>query len=110
MIVVPLAVLALTVILIGIPLAALLLVADIVALFVCHAAAGLALGQRVFSRVGSRYAQIALGVATITIVTHLPYIGWLLRLAIVAVGLGGVVLALWLRQTPSVPAPTPAAA
>lgn len=95
LITVPIAVIALVVMLIGIPLGVLLLAAHALALFVSHASAGLAIGQTLAPRLKSRYAEVAIGVGVIAIATNLPYVGWLLRLIAVAVGLGALVLVLW---------------
>ncbi|MGH2404746.1 MAG: hypothetical protein ACRDGN_09800, partial [bacterium] len=62
--------------------------------FVSHAAAGLAIGQVLAGRL-SRYAQVAIGIAIIALATNLPFIGILLRILIVALGLGAVALAIW---------------
>ncbi|MGQ0568057.1 MAG: bactofilin family protein [Armatimonadota bacterium] len=100
---VPVAAVALMLMIIGIPVAVLLLVSHTLALFLSHASAGLALGQRLAPR-QSRYAAVAIGVAIIALVTHLPYVGWLLRVLAIAFGLGAVVLSLWARRPPT---PTP---
>lgn len=106
LIVVPLGIVALMVTLVGIPASLLVLLAHILALFISHAAAALALGQAVAPRLQSRYAEAAIGVGIIAIATNLPYVGWLLRLLVVAVGFGAVALALWGRRaTPAAPSP-----
>jgi len=107
LITVPIAIVALVVMLIGIPLGVLLLVAHTLALFVSHASAGLAIGQTLAPRLKSRYAEVAIGVGVIAIATNLPYVGWLLRLIAVAVGLGAVVLALWGQREQSPPPARP---
>lgn len=106
---VPIAAAALLVMVIGIPLGVLLLVAHARALFVSHASAALAIGQILAPGLRSRYAGVTIGVAAIAIATNLPYLGWLLRLIAVAIGLGAVVLALWggRAQAPPPTAPTP---
>ncbi|MGQ0550107.1 MAG: hypothetical protein ACT4PY_10625 [Armatimonadota bacterium] len=102
---IPVAVIVLFVILIGIPLAVVLLTAHVLALFLSHAAAGLAIGQVLATRL-SRYAQVAIGIAVIALATHLPFVGLLLRFMIVALGLGAVVLAIWRPRPPErLPAP-----
>jgi cytoskeletal protein CcmA (bactofilin family) len=103
---VPMLVIALMVMIIGIPVGVILLVVHVLALFTSHAAAGLALGQRITPGVASRYASIAVGVAVIAIATHIPYAGWLLRLASVAIGLGAIALTLWERRNPPAGAPS----
>jgi cytoskeletal protein CcmA (bactofilin family) len=102
---IPIAVVVLMVMVLGIPIGVLLLVAQVLALFISHASAGLALGQTVAPGVGSRYAAVALGVAVVALVTNVPYIGWLLRLVVVAVGFGAVVLAIWQRRETAPPPP-----
>ncbi len=104
---VPALIIALVVMLIGIPIAVVLLLAHVLALFVSHAATGLAIGQRVLPRLRSRYAEVAVGVGVIAIATNLPVAGFFLRLLVVAVGLGAVVLALWTRRAPAAPAAPP---
>ncbi len=99
LIAIPVAVIVLFVIVIGIPVALVLLLAHILALFVSHAAAGLAIGQVVAVRL-SRYAQVAIGIAIIALATHLPFVGLLLRFLIIALGLGAVVLAIWRPRPP----------
>ncbi len=108
----PVAVVALFVILVGIPIAVVLLLAHLLALFVSHAAAGLAIGQGLAGRLRSPYAQVAMGVAVIALATNLPVVGIFLRLLVVALGLGGVALAFWARRAPPAPIPpsTPAMA
>ncbi len=102
---IPVAVIVLFVILIGIPLAVVLLMAHVLALFVSHAAAGLAIGQVLATRL-SRYAQVAIGIAVIALATNLPFVGLLLRLLIVALGLGAMALAIWRPRPPErFPAP-----
>ena len=86
---------ALVVMLIGIPIAVILLLAYPMALFASHVAASLAIGRRLLPRLNSRYAEVAVGVGVIAIATNLPLIGFFLRLLVVAAGLGAVVLALW---------------
>ncbi|OFX34521.1 MAG: hypothetical protein A2Z07_10925 [Armatimonadetes bacterium RBG_16_67_12] len=107
LITVPIAIVALVVMLIGIPLGVLLLVAHTLALFVSHASAGLAIGQTLAPRLKSRYAEVAIGVGVIAIATSLPYVGWFLRLIAVAVGLGALVLALWAQREQSPPPARP---
>lgn len=94
----PAAVVALAIMLIGIPVAAVLLLAHILALFASHAAAGLAIGQRLASRLRSPFAQVALGVAIIALATNLPVVGIYLRLVAIALGLGAVAIAFWGRR------------
>jgi cytoskeletal protein CcmA (bactofilin family) len=104
---IPIAVVALFVMVLGIPIGLLLLVAQVLALFVSHAAAGLALGQVLAPGARSRYAAVALGVVLVAVVTNLPYVGWLLRLIIVALGFGAVVLAVWQLRESAPPGPPP---
>ena len=113
----PVAVVVLVVMVLGIPVGLLLAVAQVLALFVSHAAAGLAFGQALAPRLASRYAAAALGVVVVAVLTSLPFVGWLLRLVVVALGFGAVVLTLWPRRTSappgspaSLPPPPPAAA
>jgi cytoskeletal protein CcmA (bactofilin family) len=101
--VVPLVIVALLVTVLGIPVGALLLVAHVLALFASHAAAGLAVGQTVAPRLQSPYAEASIGIGIIAIATNLPYIGWLLRLLVVAVGFGALISVLWQRRTPAPP-------
>jgi cytoskeletal protein CcmA (bactofilin family) len=103
---IPFAALVLFVMVLGIPVGLLLLVAQVLALFVSHASAGLAFGQMAAPGLGSRYAAVALGVAGVAIATNLPYVGWLLRAVVVALGFGAVVLAVWQRREPP-PSPPP---
>lgn len=99
------------ILIVGIPLSLLLLVVNLLALFVSHAAVGLALGQLVAPGLRSRYGEVALGVALVAVATNLPYVGWLLRLLAIAVGFGAVALTVWRRRMPPpAPAPAPAAA
>ncbi len=105
---VPALIIAFVVMLIGIPIAVVLLLAHVLALFVSHAATGLAIGQRLLPRLKSRYVEVAIGVGIIAIATNLPVIGFFLRLLVVAVGLGAVVLVLWARRGPAAPAVPPA--
>lgn len=111
LIAIPAAVIALFVILIGIPVAVMLLLAHILALFVSHAAAAFAIGRGLATRL-SPYVQVALGVAVIALATNLPIVGIFLRLLVVALGLGSVALAFWARRGPHAPIPpsTPAMA
>jgi hypothetical protein len=105
---VPLIILALVMTVLGIPVGVLLLVAHVLVLFVSHAAAGLAVGQLVAPRLQSPYAEAAIGIGFIAVVTNLPYIGWLLRLLILAIGFGAVVSVIWQRRAPTPPSPMPA--
>ncbi len=108
LIVIPALILGLIVMLIGIPVAVVLLLSHVLALFVSHAAVGLAIGQRLLPRLQSRYGEVAVGVGIIAVATNLPVVGLLLRLVIVALGFGAVALTLWgrralnLRGAPSV--------
>jgi cytoskeletal protein CcmA (bactofilin family) len=99
----PAAVVLLFVMVLGIPAGVLLFVAQVLALFVSHAAAGLAFGQALAPRLASRYGAVALGVVVVAVLTNLPFIGWLLRLVVVALGFGAVVLTLWPRRAPAPP-------
>jgi hypothetical protein len=104
---VPLAIVALMVTVLGIPAGVLLFLAHLLALFTSHAAAGLAVGQTVAPRLQSPYAEAAIGVGIIAIATNLPYVGWLLRLLVVAVGFGALILVVWQRRTPAAPPSRP---
>lgn len=95
---IPAAVVALAIVLIGIPVAAVLLLAHILALFASHTAAGLAIGQRLASRLRSPFVQVALGIAIIALATNLPVVGIYLRLVAIALGLGAVAIAFWGRR------------
>jgi hypothetical protein len=108
LIVLPLLVIALMIMVVGIPIGVLLLFAHVLAVFVSHTSIALAIGQFVAPRLRSSYAEVAIGVGVVAIATNLPYIGWLLRLLAVAVGLGAVALVLWRRRTPATPRPIPA--
>jgi cytoskeletal protein CcmA (bactofilin family) len=108
LIVVPLVVVALMIMIIGIPVGVLLLVAHVMALFVSHASIGLAVGQFAAPRLRSPYAEVAIGIGLVAIATNLPYIGWVLRLLAVAAGFGALALALWRRRSPAAPHPLPA--
>ena len=83
------------VIVVGIPVSSLLLVTHLLALFVSHAAAGLAIGRALGLGSRSPYAHVAIGVAVIAIATNLPYIGIFLRLVAIALGMGAAALAFW---------------
>ena len=91
----PVVAVALFVILVGIPISALLMVTHLLALFVSHTAAGLAIGRAVGLGTSSPYAQVTIGVALIAIATNLPYVGIFLRLLAVALGMGATALAFW---------------
>jgi hypothetical protein len=103
---IPLVAVALFVMVVGIPISTLLVLAHVLALFVSHAAAALAIGRAVRLGTQSPYAHAAIGVALIAVATNLPFVGIFLRLLIVAFGLGAAALALWAsrRGTPGVPA------
>ncbi|MDR7420506.1 MAG: polymer-forming cytoskeletal protein [Armatimonadota bacterium] len=105
---VPLAIVALMITVLGIPAGMLLVLAHLLGLFAGHAAAGLAVGQTVAPRLQSPYAEATIGIGIIAIATNLPYIGWVLRVLVVAVGFGALILVLWQRRTPASPSrPTP---
>jgi hypothetical protein len=108
LIAVPVAVVMLMVTIIGIPVAVLLTVVHVLVLFASHAAAGLAVGRFVAPRLESPFAEVALGIGIIAVATNLPVIGWALRLVAVAIGFGGIALALAGRRTGGTPpAPMP---
>lgn len=102
---VPAAVLALVIMLVGIPVAAVLMLAHVLALFASHAAAALAIGQRLAPRLESRYAAVAVGVVMVAVATNLPVVGVFLRLVVVALGVGAIALALWGNRAPAPPVP-----
>jgi cytoskeletal protein CcmA (bactofilin family) len=104
---VPLIILALVVTVLGIPIGVLLLVAHVLVLFASHAAAGLAAGQLAAPRLRSPYAEVAIGIGLIAVATNLPYIGWLLRLLILAAGFGAVVRVIWQGRAPTPPPSKP---
>lgn len=79
----------------GVPVALLLGTAHLLALFASHATMAVALGQLVTGRRRSLYAQAAVGVVLVAVATALPYVGIVLRLLLVALGLGAVALAFW---------------
>lgn len=103
---IPLVAFALFVMVVGIPISTLLILAHVLALFVSHAAAALAIGRAVRLGTQSPYAHVAIGVALIAVATNLPLVGIFLRLLIVAFGLGAAALAIWAgrRGTPHLPA------
>ena len=94
---VPVVLIALVVSLVGIPVASLLFFAHILALLASHAAAALAIGRVALTR-ASAYAQVIIGVVIIAFATHLPVIGFFLRVIVVAVGVGAVAIAFWSRR------------
>lgn len=94
---VPILLVVLVVSLVGIPVASLLFFAHVLALFASHAAAALAIGRVALTR-ASAYGQVAIGVVIIAVATHLPVIGFFLRLLVVAVGVGAVAIAFWSRR------------
>lgn len=96
----------LVVTLVGIPLAIVVVLGSMLAVFLAHVAAALAIGQRLFPRLQSRYSEAAIGVGAIAIVTSLPVVGYPLRMLVLALGLGALVIALWGRRTPPSPGPT----
>jgi cytoskeletal protein CcmA (bactofilin family) len=94
---VPILLVVLVVSLVGIPVASLLFFAHVLALLASHAAAALAIGRVALTR-ASAYGQVAVGVVIIAVATHLPVIGFFLRLLVVAVGVGAVAIAFWSRR------------
>jgi len=94
------------------------LVFVIAAAFLADAIVGLALARLVAERSGSAaalrpagmpgqwadFGLLALGAAVVVIVTSLPVIGWLFKLIVVALGLGGLWLA-WRPMRPAMAAP-----
>jgi cytoskeletal protein CcmA (bactofilin family) len=92
----------------------------VAAAFLADALVGLALGRWVVPALGMRMSTdrwselglLAAGAAIVVIVTWLPVVGWIFKLAVVLVGFGALVLVLWNmwrgRGTPAAPA-TPVA-
>jgi len=88
----------------------------VVTAFLADALVGLALGRWIGPAMGMRMSTdrwselglLALGAAVVVILTAIPVIGWLFKLAVVLGGLGALVLMAWTmwrgRSTPRTPA------
>jgi hypothetical protein len=104
---IPPMIVALLVTVVGIPIGALALLAYALAISVGHATAALAVGQFVAPHVWSPYAEGAIGVGLVTVATNLPYVGWWLRLIVLAAGFGALLQTLWGRRAPASPPSRP---
>lgn len=97
----PIALVLLMITVVGIPLALALLGLYMVAWHVGWLAAGLALGDAILrrwttlpSRMQRLLAALAIGIPLVLIVQFLPFIGWLIAFLAVCVGFGGMALAI----------------
>lgn len=98
-IVIPVAAIVFMVLVIGIPLGVLTLMAFLVALYLARLVAALALGALILRRLrgGTEpcpYASLALGLVVFFVLVAIPYLGFLLWLAAIYLGLGGIFMAL----------------
>ncbi|MEQ8858765.1 MAG: zf-HC2 domain-containing protein [Pseudomonadales bacterium] len=103
LIVVPIAALIVMITLIGAPLGLLALALWITALYAAGIVAAALLGQRLLDPTRQRPALLLLaGLAVFTVLTAIPYLGGLVRLAALLIGLGSIVA--WLRDRWASPA------
>lgn len=95
----PVACLVAMVLLVSLPLGVLGLVVFGIMLFLSRLVSALFLGTWILRRATGRvrpseYGALALGLALLTLVAMIPYLGFLIRLAAVILGIGGIYLAL----------------
>lgn len=94
LVVVPVAVFFVTVTLVGIPLALILLVSYVIMIYVSRVFVGLAIGRWIFRKLGrpqmSLYVDLLVGLLILWLLSAIPYVGWVVRLAAVLLGLGAL--------------------
>lgn len=93
----PFAVLLLMITVIGIPTAFILLFLYIIAIYVAKIYVGFFVGSRIFAaleRVTHWFWPLLFGLLIVVIISAIPFIGWLISLAILLFGLGAIVLTL----------------
>ncbi len=93
----PLLLLLLMVTIIGLPLALILFLTVLAGVLLSTAVSSLLLGSLIVQNVlkknlTSLFWPLVLGVAIITLLSSLPYLGWLISLAAIWFGLGGIIL------------------
>lgn len=93
----PFAFLILLITVIGVPIAFVLLFLYIVAIYVTKIYVGYFVGSRIFAALGKVthwFWPLFVGLLVVVILSAIPFIGWLSRLAIVLFGLGALILTL----------------
>lgn len=108
----PVAVIALVISVLGIPLAAVLTLLWLLTVYPSQLFTATWVGERLLSaaRRGSSpstsWAVVA-GVTALTILYAIPFVGWVFRLLTVLAGLGAIWLTLWRAARPHAPSPAP---
>lgn len=95
----PIATILLAITIVGIPLAIAVLLVYMILLYAAAVFTALALGQYILSRSRDRVPQpfgsMILGLVILAVVSLIPFLGWLVKLAAVLVGLGGFLISWW---------------
>lgn len=95
---IPVAVVALLITLIGIPLGLIALFAYLVLFYISKILVGIALGHKILTGFAKDKEaplgwSLIIGVIILTILTNIPYIGWLIYILVVLTGFGAAILA-----------------
>jgi cytoskeletal protein CcmA (bactofilin family) len=98
MICIPIGIVILLITLIGIPIAIITLFAYLVLLYIAKIFVGIALGKKILTgfakdKEASLGWSLILGLILLTILTNIPYVGWLICFVIVFTGFGAAILA-----------------
>ena len=97
----PIVIAILVVLILTIPAALILLAFYLITLYLSSIFTGLYIGKYIFEVSGKRKKQpnlilpLIVGLIVVVLLSHLPVIGWLIKLAVISFGAGGFVLYLW---------------
>jgi len=98
-----LALVALLLLIIGVPLGVVAMALFLPAVYGSQVFVGAWVGQRMFGEAlgsASLLGRLAVGLLVLRVVTHLPYIGWLVTLVMICWGLGALLLTMYRRLQP----------
>lgn len=103
----PVAAVALMLTLVGIPIGLLVVLAWLLLMYLSHIFVGLALGDMILghrraSSTWGIYLAMFIGMAIVTLVVRVPYLGWVARLLVLATGFGGFLLTAYKYRTQKV--------
>ncbi|HUU45755.1 MAG TPA: polymer-forming cytoskeletal protein [Acidobacteriota bacterium] len=100
----PVAAVALMLTIVGIPVGLLIILGWLILMYLSHVFVGLALGDMILghrraSGSWGTFLAMFIGMAIVTLVVRVPYLGWVARLLVLATGFGGFLLTAYKYRT-----------
>ncbi|MFQ5584511.1 MAG: hypothetical protein ACE5GL_08775, partial [Calditrichia bacterium] len=97
---IPVAIIILLVLVVTIPVSLIILAFFLVALYLAKVLSALFIGSYLMEKIQSNgapnlFAALAIGVLLVVLLPQIPFIGWLIKWAIYAFGMGVIVVYLW---------------